>query len=272
MNKWKWCATDENGKVIKGWYKDDAEEKWYHLNEDDGTMDTGWFKDKDERWYFLDETTGEMKIGWIQIEDICYYLEPNSNGYMGACYTSCIASINNKLYTFDKDGHMLPDTNDSLVSDDCIKFVENYEEFHSEKYDDGTGVITQGYGCIGDEIADWGDEITEEVASTKLKELINNKYATIIKADLDSKSIALKQNEFDAITSMAYNIGTDSLLNSTLYSNVIAGVRDKDIIAENFARWSKAIVNDVSITMPGLLKRRKDEAAMFLVGSYSRTA
>lgn len=264
MSNWKWCVEGSDGKVIKGWYEDN--EKWYYLN-DEGIMKTGWIKDKDSSWYYLNEQ-GALQTGWINLKGIWYYLEENSNGYKGKCYADCTTTINGKKYTFDKDGHML---DNSLVSDACIKFVENYEEFHSEKYDDGTGVITQGYGCIGDEIDDWGDAITEDVAAAKLKELINNKYATVIKADLDSKGVTLTQNEFDALTSMAYNIGTSGLLSSTLYKNVVAGVRDVETITENFTRWSKATVNGDSVTMEGLLKRRKDEAAMFISGSYSRT-
>jgi len=47
MSNWKWCATDLDGKIIKGWYQDGS--KWYHLSEETGTLDTGWFKDKNNR-------------------------------------------------------------------------------------------------------------------------------------------------------------------------------------------------------------------------------
>jgi len=41
MSQWKWCLTDNDGKVIKGWYQDKW--KWYHLDENSGVMNTGWF-------------------------------------------------------------------------------------------------------------------------------------------------------------------------------------------------------------------------------------
>lgn len=260
MSQWKWCATDNNGKVIKGWYQDN--DVWYHLNSETGTLETGWFQDTDKKWYYLDEKNGDLKTGWIQLKGIWYYLEPSSTGYMGACYVDCTATIDGKEYTFDANGHMI---NNSLVSDNCIAFVKRYEGFSATKYDDGTGVITQGYGCIGKEIADWGEEITEEVAATRLKELINSNYAAIIKTDLDNRGVTLKQNEFDSIVSMAYNIGTGGLLGSTLYRNIVSGVRGESL-KPNFTTWSKA----GGSTMQGLLNRRIEEYNMFANSDYTR--
>lgn len=259
MNQWKWCLTDSNGKVIKGWYFDNG--KWYHLDENTGVMNTGWFQDKDQRWYYLDEQNGDLKTGWIQLKNIWFYLEPSSNGYMGECYVDRTATIDGKSYSFDVNGHLI---DDSLVSEDCINFVKGYEAFYSYKYDDGTGVITQGYGCIGDEIADWGDNITEQQASNRLKKLINNNYAKPIKDDLDSKGVILSQSQQDSLYSCAYNIGVSSLLNSTLYRYIVNGGRDASTIQSYFCMWSKA----GGKVMQGLYKRRIAEANIFNNGIY----
>lgn len=260
MSNWKWCATDSTGKIIKGWYKDN--EKWYHLNEETGVMDTGWFQDKDSHWYYLDEVNGDMKTGWIQLKGIWYYLEPNSNGYQGSCYIDCTSTISGKSYTFDKDGHLVEN---SLVSDNCINFVKSWEGFYADKYYDCVGVLTQGYGLTGDEIAKLPNTISEETASNLLKEVINSKYATVVKADLDSKCIKLKQNEFDALVSFSYNCGTGALFGSTLYKNVVAGIRDLDKITANFQAWS----NGGGKRIEGLYRRRTKEAAMFLKADYT---
>jgi len=259
MSNWKWCATDDNGKVIKGWYKDN--DKWYHLDEETGIMNTGWFKDKDARWYFLDETNGDMKNGWIQLKGIWYYLEPNSNGYQGACYIDCTAIIDSKEYTFDKDGHLI-DT--SLVSDGLIDFIKSWEGFSAAPYYDEVGVKTLGYGMTGEEI-EGIDNVTEREATNMLKDWIDRKYAPVIKQDLDSKGITLKQNEFDALVSMAYNIGTSGLLGSTLYKNICYGVRDAATIKLNFQAWSNA----GGQRLEGLYRRRSKEANMFLNGDYT---
>lgn len=122
MVQWKWCAFDDSGKIIKGWYEDKGNNKWYHLDETSGIMNTGWFQDRDGRWYYLDEKNGDMKTGWIQLKGVWYYLEPNSNGYMGSCYINCTSYIDGKEYTFDGSGHMVEK---SFVSDAVVKFIKS---------------------------------------------------------------------------------------------------------------------------------------------------
>ncbi len=261
MSQWKWCVTDDSGKVIKGWYQDKGDNKWYHLDETTGAMNTGWFQDKDKRWYYLDENDGDMKTGWIQLKGIWYYLEPSSNGYEGACYVNCTATIDGKEYTFDENGHMLEK---SLVSNALIDFIKSWEGFYSTPYFDEVGVKTLGYGMTGEEI-DGIDSVTEEQASEMLKKLVNNKYAPVIKNDLDSKGIVLKQNEFDALVSFAYNCGTAGLLGSTLYKNVVSGIRDSETITANFQAWS----NGGGQRIEGLYRRRTKEANMFLNADYT---
>lgn len=261
MNNWKWCATDDSGKVIKGWYQDNG--KWYHLSEETGILDTGWFKDKDGHWYYLDEQNGDMKTGWIQLKNIWYYLESQAGSTLGSCYINTTTTIDGKSYTFDENGHML---NDSLVSNQCIDFVKSFEGFFANKYYDCVGVLTQGYGMTGSEIENLPGEISEETASNMLKDLINKNYAQVIKEDLDSKGVSLSQNEFDAICSFAYNCGTDALINqSTLYKNVCNRVKNSDTIMANFTAWS----NGGGHRIEGLYRRRVKEANMFLNADYT---
>ncbi len=257
MTQWKWCVEGQDGKVIKGWYEESG--NWYYLN-DEGVMQTGWVKDKDELWYYMN-SNGVMQTGWSELKGVWYYLEESSTGYKGKCYIDCTATINGKQYTFDKDGHMLEN---SLVSEACINFIKSWEGFFAKPYYDMVGVLTLGYGMTGDEIKGLSS-ITESKASDMLKDLINNKYAQIIKKSLDDKNISLKQNEFDALVSFAYNCGTTGLLGSTLYKNIVAGIRDKNTIISNFQAWS----NGGGKRIEGLYRRRMKEAAMFLDSDYT---
>ncbi len=260
MSNWKWCVQGTDGKVIKGWYEDNG--TWYYLN-DEGIMQTGWIKDKDGRWYYLDES-GAMKTGWLKDKNKWYYLETNSTGYKGQMYGNCITTIDGKPYRFDSTGAWIEN---SLVSSKCIDFIKSWEGFIKEgkKYYDCVGVLTQGYGLTGDEIKNLPEQISESEAAALLKKVVNNKYAKAIKDDLDSKGICLKQHEFDALVSFAYNCGTAGLLGSTLYKNVIAGIRNKDTITSNFQAWS----NGGGKRIEGLYRRRTKEAAMFLNGDYT---
>ncbi|NFN81199.1 cell wall-binding protein [Clostridium botulinum] len=260
MSNWKWCVEGQDGTITKGWYEDNSE--WYYLK-DNGTMATGWIKDKDGRWYYLDKS-GAMKTGWLKDNDKWYYLEPNSTGYKGEMYGNRTALIDGKSYEFNSTGAWIED---SLVSDKCIDFIKSWEGFEKEgkKYYDCVGVLTQGYGMTGKEIEKLPDQISECEATKLLKEWINKKYAPIVKKGLESKAINLKQHEFDALVSFAYNCGTAGLLSSTLYKNIVAGIRDKNTITSNFQAWS----NGGGKRIEGLYRRRTKEAAMFLNVDYT---
>ncbi|NFI04332.1 cell wall-binding protein [Clostridium botulinum] len=258
MSNWKWCIQGSDGKVIKGWYEDNG--TWYYLN-DEGIMQTGWMKDKDSRWYYLD-SNGAMKTGWIKDKGKWYYLEPSSTGFKGEMYGNRTAIIDGKSYKFDCTGAWIED---SLVSSKGIDFIKSWEGFYPNKYYDCVGVLTQGYGLTGKEIEDLPATITEEKATELLKDWINKKYAPVIKKDLASKGVYLKQNEFDALVSFEYNCGTTGLLGSTLYKNVVAGIRDKDTITSNFQAWS----NGGGKRIEGLYRRRTKEADMFLNADYT---
>jgi len=149
--------------------------------------------------------------------------------------------------------------NNKLVSKECVDFVKRFEGFYPNVYHDIVGVRTLGYGMTGKEIEGL-KAVTEEQASKMLEDLLNNKYALPIKNSLDARRFTLKQNEFDALVSMAYNIGVNGLLGSTLYKNVTAGIKDKATITANFQAWSMAGGKKVE----GLYRRRTEEAEMFL--------
>lgn len=256
MSNWKWCVENEDGTIAKGWYQDKG--KWYYLN-NNGVMQTGWIKDKDGRWYYLD-SNGAMKTGWLKYDDKWYYLEPNSTGYKGEMYCNGTYTIDGKEYTFKANGELI----EGLISDKLIDFIKSWEGYYATHYYDCVGVKTLGYGMTGEEI-EGIDYVTEEQATEMLKNWINKKYAPVIKSDLDSKGVILKQNEFDALVSFAYNCGTAGLLGSTLYKNIVAGIRDTNTITSNFQAWS----NGGGKRIEGLYRRRTKEAAMFLNGDYT---
>lgn len=251
-----WYFTKEDGTKATGWLRDG--DRWYFL-QSDGSMKTGWVFNEN-KWFFLSKQTtdkfykGQMCIGWIKDNDKYYYL--NSDGSM---VSNCKMIIEGKEYKFNSSGEW----ENSLVSDECINSIKSWEGFWGTPYYDEVGVLTLGYGMTGEEIQGIS-EVTEEQATAMLKDWINRKYAPIIKEDLDNKGIILKQNEFDALVSFAYNCGTAGLLGSTLYKRICAGVRDSSLIA-NFQAWSSGGGQRIE----GLYRRRTKEAAMFLNGDYS---
>lgn len=292
MAKWQWCLVNDNDILLTGWQK--VGDFWYYLNSN-GTMATGWIQDS-SRWYFLDEN-GQMLTGWYQdgnngkwyylyestdaskgqykgamatgwyqgSNNKWYYLyeatDANKGEYEGAMAVNCTKILDNKSYTFHTDGSIV---DNSLVSDAGIDFIKSWEGFYPEPYTDCVGVLTLGYGMTGNEINGL-TSVTESQASEMLKDLVNTKYANVIKDHLDSNNVTLSQNEFDALTSFSYNCGTGALLGSTLYKNVIAGIRNASTITANFQAWS----NGGGHRIEGLYRRRTKEAAMFLNADYT---
>jgi lysozyme len=70
----------------------------------------------------------------------------------------------------------------------------------------------------------------------------------------------LSQGEFDACVSFAFNVGLGTLQRSTFRQKVLRG--EKEAAVESLLQYCKAGGKE----LPGLVKRRKDEAALFMQG------
>ncbi|WP_154023036.1 lysozyme [Klebsiella oxytoca] len=70
--------------------------------------------------------------------------------------------------------------------------------------------------------------------------------------------VKLTQNQFDALVSFAYNVGSRALSTSTLLKKLNAG--DNKGAADEFLRWNKS----GGKVLNGLTRRREAERALFL--------
>jgi lysozyme len=263
MSIWKWCLIKDDNTLAIGWNQ--VGDYWYFM-EPNGAMKTGWYQDANSKWYYLKDN-GQMATGWIQLEDKWYYLYETTNAnqgeYIGTTAYSCTKTLaDGKTYSFDDQGVWIK--SQSLVSDTLIDFIKSFEGFSATPYFDEVNVKTLGYGMTGTEI-EGINSVTEEQATQMLKDLINNKYAPVVKSDLDSKGVVLNQAEFDSLISFSYNCGTSALLGSTLYKNVCAGIKDAATITTNFQAWSNA----GGQRLEGLYNRRTKEANIFLNSDYT---
>lgn len=68
----------------------------------------------------------------------------------------------------------------------------------------------------------------------------------------------VSQNQFDAMVSFAFNVGTNAFALSTLLRKHRSG--DYEGAAKEFAHWTKG----GGKVLPGLVKRRAAEAALYL--------
>ena len=73
-------------------------------------------------------------------------------------------------------------------------------------------------------------------------------------------SVVGRQGQFDALVSFAFNVGLGNLQRSTLRMKTNRG--EFDAAANEFLKWTKA----GGRVLPGLVKRRNDERALYLSG------
>lgn len=252
--KGEYYYFNKNGYALDGeWIQSPTSKKWYYLEKDTCKMLSNcWIKDKG-KWYRL-EKDGSMLTGWFQDSDSKWYYLDLDQGYM---YSSATILIDGKYYSFDSSGAWIE--NNPLVTDKLVEFIKSYEGYSNKVYKCSAGVSTIGYGTTRKECVSKGT-CTKEEATQWLKEDIE-----VVAKAIKDKNISLKQHEFDALVSFAYNCGTGALFGSTLWKNVKAGVRTESLIKSYFQAWCYG----GGKKLPGLYNRRTKEGNMFLYADYT---
>ena len=132
-----------------------------------------------------------------------------------------------------------------------IALIKEFEGLRLKAYQCPGGVWTIGYG---------------HTAGVKPGMLISKAQAEeYLKADLiaferylNGLGLALNQNQFDALISFIYNVGTGNFSSSTLLRKVRANPQDNSIMDE-FLRW----VYSKGRVLPGLQRRRLAEMKLY---------
>lgn len=96
------------------------------------------------------------------------------------------------------------------------------------------------------------------ISANEADAILTRDLAIFEKAVEDAVTVPLNQNEFDALVSLAFNIGAGAFRKSTLVKELNAGNRYG--AANQFLRWNRA----AGKVMKGLTKRREAERAQFL--------
>lgn len=147
------------------------------------------------------------------------------------------------------------------VSPNGLNLIKQFEGCRLKAYPDpGTGgdPWTIGWGAtrgVSPEMM-----ITQEQADFMLEEDANATAQQVTNAVTQP----LKQNQFDALVSFVYNVGIGNFRNSTLLTLLNQG--DYDGAGGQFRRWNKGGDGGV---LPGLVRRRGAEAALFNQPDYS---
>lgn len=146
------------------------------------------------------------------------------------------------------------------ISEEGIQLVCQFEGFKEHPYLDSGGVPTIGFGTIlyddNTRVSLTDPPITESRAAELLEHNMKQKCDVINKL----VTVSITQNQFDALCSFTYNLGSHALATSTLLHKL--NNNDVQGAADEFMRW---VHNNGKIEV-GLINRRKDERNLFLKG------
>ena len=130
-----------------------------------------------------------------------------------------------------------------------LTIIKDHEGLELEAYKCPAGVWTIGYGHTKG--VKKGDKCSKADAEAWLVEDVDS-------AEKAVAALKLNQNQFDALVSFTYNLGSGNLKKSTLYKKAKVDPDDESI-REEFAKW----VNSNGKPLPGLIRRRAAEAELY---------
>lgn len=158
-----------------------------------------------------------------------------------------------------------PEATDGALrpSQAAYSIIKEFEGYHRDLGDgrvqaypdpaSGGEPWTIGYGSTGPDVRP-GTIWTKEQAAARLESDVAKFAAGVARRIGDA---ATARHEFDAMVSLAYNVGLGNFESSTLLRKHKAG--DKAGAAAEFARWNKA----AGKVMAGLTRRRAAEAELY---------
>lgn len=137
----------------------------------------------------------------------------------------------------------------------AVNLVKQFEGCRLDAYPDvGTGAApwTIGYGHTG--LVNAGDSIS----SADAERLLGIDLAKAGASVESLLSVAVNDNEFSALVSFCFNLGSGNLRSSTLLRKLNG--RDISGAADEFVKWDRA----AGRVLAGLLARREAERTLFL--------
>ena len=139
------------------------------------------------------------------------------------------------------------------TSQQGINLIKEFEGFSERVYICPGGVYTIGYGHTkGVQI---GDTCTREKAEEYLRDDLKDTEEAI-EALIE---VPLTQNQFDALVSLVYNIGSGHFFDSTIRRVINCKVADKEEYRRAWMMWVKS----KGKVLKGLVRRREAEYKLF---------
>ena len=141
-----------------------------------------------------------------------------------------------------------------ICNDQGIALIKRFESCRLQAYLDAVGIPTIGWGHTGPEVHLGLVWLQQQADDVFMQDLLH-------KAEIPLNSMLagfdLSGNQYSALCSLTYNIGSGAFRGSTLLADIHSG--NLDDVPAQFLRWDKA----GGAVLPGLLARRKAEADLW---------
>lgn len=132
------------------------------------------------------------------------------------------------------------------------KLIEQFEGLRLTAYADQRGIPTIGYGHTGPDVY-----LNEVITQEEADELLGIDLHHAEQAVMGAVKVPVNQNQYDAMVSLAYNIGGGAFSRSTLVK--LLNLNDSLGASTQFLVWCKTN----GVTNQGLLNRRLAEQKLF---------
>ena len=137
------------------------------------------------------------------------------------------------------------------ISQEGLSLIKKFEGCKLEAYKCAAGVWTIGYGSTN------GVEENMKISQERADMLLLEDVEVFEEAVNKLVEVPLEQNQFDALVSWTFNLGSTNLKNSTLLK--VLNDKDYEGVPAQIKRWNKA----GGKVLQGLIRRREAEALLF---------
>jgi lysozyme len=146
------------------------------------------------------------------------------------------------------------------MTEEGLALIRQFEGFRAGAYRDPVGVLTIGFGhtnMAGAPLVEAGQVISVQLAEAILRRDVET-FAAVVARLL---RVPLSPLQFSALVSFCYNVGSANFRKSGVLEAVNRG--DFAAVPRRLGLWTKA----GGRVLPGLIKRRAAEAALFMGGA-----
>lgn len=140
----------------------------------------------------------------------------------------------------------------------AVEFIKGHEGLRLQAYRCPTGHWTIGWGHTSD--ARFPVRNGMKISKAKAQEMLEHDIEEAEAAIDRVLRVKLNGNQYGAVVSLVFNIGVGAFTKSSLLRALNRGQKN---VSREFGMWVKGTVNGKRKTLPGLVRRRAEEAALF---------